>query len=74
MKNNADFAHPENILVAILRNSSERVRKIAVNRIMCLRRKSNEQSEVRKFEIAISKLVHTNKCLTSMEMVRKHLH
>ena len=47
LQNNAYFAHPEIILVAIFGDCSERVRKMSVESIMCLRQKANNQDLVK---------------------------
>ena len=58
IQNNAFFAHPENILLSMLGDEEKRIRKLAVDRILCLRflksqnqDKVQEEDTVRKFLI-----------------------
>ena len=51
MQKNAYFAHSENILIAMLHDSDENIRKIAVEKIIKLRSEVSNDSYVRKFKV-----------------------
>ena len=53
LQNNGYFAHPENVIVAMLTDSRKTIRQLAIRRIMAARNKSNiaESACVRQFKI-----------------------
>lgn len=53
IQRNGFFAHPENLLVAMLADDRQHVRELALRRIISTRAKSLPQKEVRKFTIPV---------------------